>query len=149
MCWLSCGALVLGVAGARLPSFAQEPQIVPPLAFASWPLQANSLICCPSSPTTCVKSADCKNGRRKGATSKKRQKSSKSDKKFFDTFRHFSRRAPFLRPLLGALVKIGDGPNTVSKSSASNNELSEFLSLTEFRGRNSVSSSRPSIRVPK
>ena len=58
-------------------------------------------------------SADCKRGRRKGATSKnvknrqkvsksfstifaqgkKRQKSSKSVKKFFDTFRQFSRRA--------------------------------------------------------
>ena len=73
-------------------------------------------------------SADCKRGRRKGATSKKRQKSSKSVKKrqkvfrhfstifaqgkkrqkssksvkkFFDTFRQFSRGAKiFFRPLL-------------------------------------------------
>ena len=67
-------------------------------------------------------SADCKRGRRKGATSrklknrqkvsksfstlfdnfragKKSQKSSKSVKKFFDTFRQFS-RGTFFRPLL-------------------------------------------------
>ena len=76
------------------------------------------------------KSADCKRGRRKGATSKtskivkkcqkyfrhfstffaqgkKRQKSSKSVKKFFDTFRQFSRRAPFFRPLLQFAEKSG------------------------------------------
>ena len=70
-------------------------------------------------------SADCKRGRRKGAASKnvksvkkcqkvfrhfstifaqgkKRQKSSKNVKKFFDTFRQFSRRHHFPRPLLGA-----------------------------------------------
>ena len=64
-------------------------------------------------------SADCKRGRRKGATSKKRQKASKSVKKFFDTFRPFSpkivkkrqkvfrhfstifARHLFFRPLLG------------------------------------------------
>ena len=63
-------------------------------------------------------SADCKRGRRKGAPSKKRQKSSKSVKEFFDTFRQFLaqgkkssksvkkffdnfRAAPFFRPLLG------------------------------------------------
>ena len=44
-------------------------------------------------------SADCKRGRRKGATSKKRQKSSKSVKKFFDTFRQFSRGTFFPAPL--------------------------------------------------
>ena len=38
-------------------------------------------------------SAECKRGRRKGATSKKTSKSSKSVKKFFDIFRQFSRRA--------------------------------------------------------
>ena len=69
-----------------------------------------------------LKSADCKRGRRKGATSKnvknrqkvsksfstlfdnfrknvkKRQKSPKSVKKFFDTFRHFSRGTFFPAP---------------------------------------------------
>ena len=45
---------------------------------------------------------------------------------------------------------IGDGPNTVSESTVSNTELSEFcLVLTEFRGENSVSSSQPIICVPK
>ena len=73
-------------------------------------------------------SADCKRGRRKGAASKRR-KSSRSVKKFFDTFRQFSRRAknvknrqkvsksfstlfdnfraaPFFRPLLQSAEKV-------------------------------------------
>ena len=42
----------------------------------------------------------------------------------------------------------GDGPNTVSESTVSNTELSEFSpELTEFRGPNSVSSFRPIICV--
>ena len=45
--------------------------------------------------------------------------------------------------------KLGSGPNTVSESTVSNTELSEFLGLTEFRGANSVSSSQPIICVPK
>ena len=45
--------------------------------------------------------------------------------------------------------KIGDGPNTVSESTVSNTELSEFLALAEFRGESSVSSSRPIICVKK
>ena len=44
---------------------------------------------------------------------------------------------------------VGNGPNTVSESTVSNTELSEFLALTEFRGESSVSSSRPTIRVIK
>ena len=40
-----------------------------------------------------IHSLDCKRGRRKGAHVKKRQTSSKRFKKFFDTFRQFSRRA--------------------------------------------------------
>ena len=44
---------------------------------------------------------------------------------------------------------IGNGPNTVSEGTVSNTELSDFLALTEFRGQNSVSSSRPLIYVPK
>ena len=38
---------------------------------------------------------------------------------------------------------IGDGPNTVSESTVSNTELSEFLTLTEFRGRELSESSQP------
>ena len=42
----------------------------------------------------------------------------------------------------------GNVPNTVSESTVSNTELSEFfLALTEFRGENSVSSSQPIICV--
>ena len=37
---------------------------------------------------------------------------------------------------------VGNGPNTVSESTVSNTELSEFLALTEFRGESSVSSSQ-------
>ena len=44
---------------------------------------------------------------------------------------------------------VGDGPNTVSESTVSNTELSEFFALTEFRAENSVSSSQPIICVPK
>ena len=40
-----------------------------------------------------------------------------------------------------SLENFGDGPNTVSESTVSNTELSEFFALTEFRGENSVSSS--------
>ena len=47
--------------------------------------------------------------------------------------------SPFLR----------NEPNTVSGSTVSNTELSEFLGLTEFRGASSVSSSQPIICVPK
>ena len=43
----------------------------------------------------------------------------------------------------------GNGPNTVSESTVSNTEPSEFLALTEFRGESSVSPSQPFIRVPK
>ena len=43
----------------------------------------------------------------------------------------------------------GDGPNTVSESTVSNTELSEFFGLTEFRGANSVSSFQPIICVPR
>ena len=47
-------------------------------------------------------------------------------------------------------ASLGNGPNTVSESTVSNTELSEFfLALTEFRGENSVSSSQPIICVPK
>ena len=45
----------------------------------------------------CHISADCKRGRRKGATSKKRQKSSKSVKKFFDTFRRFPKTSKIVK----------------------------------------------------
>ena len=45
---------------------------------------------------------------------------------------------------------IRNGPNTVSESTVSNTELSEFfLALTEIRGVNSVSSFRPTMSVPK
>ena len=44
---------------------------------------------------------------------------------------------------------IGNRPNTVSESTVSNTELSEFFALTEFRGESSVSSSQPIICVPK
>ena len=47
------------------------------------------------------------------------------------------------------LVVIGNGPNTVSESTVSNTELSEFFGLTEFRGANSVSSFQPIVGVPK
>ena len=40
-------------------------------------------------------------------------------------------------------------PNTVSESTVSNTELSEFFALSEFWGASSVSSSRPIICVPK
>ena len=42
-----------------------------------------------------------------------------------------------------------NGPNTVSESTVSNTELSEFSGLTEFQGENSLSSSQPIICVPK
>ena len=41
----------------------------------------------------------------------------------------------------------GNGPNTVSGSTVSNTELSEFFGLPEFRGANSVSSFQPIICV--
>ena len=45
---------------------------------------------------------------------------------------------------------IGNGANTVSGSTVSNTELSEFFgAFTEFRGEHSVSSSHPLISVPK
>ena len=44
---------------------------------------------------------------------------------------------------------LGDGPNTVSESTVSNAELSEFFALTELRGENSVSSSQAFICVTK
>ena len=44
---------------------------------------------------------------------------------------------------------IGDGPNTVSESTVSNTELSEFFALTELRGESSVSSSQPILCVHK
>ena len=49
---------------------------------------------------------------------------------------------------MSLLLLVGNGPNTVSESTASNTELSDFLALTEFRGENSVSSSQPIICVP-
>ena len=72
----------------------------------------------PASCHVVLQSADCKRGRRKGATSKivkkcqkvfrqvsrrakKLQESSKSVKKFSDTFRQVLRRPPFYRPLVG------------------------------------------------
>ena len=45
--------------------------------------------------------------------------------------------------------RFGNGPNTVSESTVSNTELSEFLALTEFRGENSVSSSQTIIFCAK
>ena len=43
---------------------------------------------------------------------------------------------------------IGNGPNTVSGTTVSNTELSEFfVALTEFRGESSLSSSQPIICV--
>ena len=44
---------------------------------------------------------------------------------------------------------VGNGPNTVSGSTVSNTELSEFSGLIEFRGANSVSSFQPIICVCK
>ena len=41
----------------------------------------------------------------------------------------------------------GNGPNTVSESTISDTELSEFFALTEFRAENSVSSSQLIICV--
>ena len=70
-------------------------------------------------------------------------------------------QTPFVWHILGAyflqiwgvgVVRIifRNGPNTVSESTVSNIELSEFFfALTEFRGENSVSSSQPIICVPK
>ena len=57
--------------------------------------------------------------------------------------------------LLGLQDSFGNGPkfNTVSESTVSDTELTphslSFLVLTEFRRENSVSSSRPTICVPK
>ena len=47
------------------------------------------------------------------------------------------------------MLPIGDGPNTVSESTVSSNELSELFALTEFGGESSMSSSHPSICVQK
>ena len=43
--------------------------------------------------------------------------------------------------------KFGDRPNTVSESTVSNTELSEFFVLVEFWGKSSVSSSQPTTCV--
>ena len=51
--------------------------------------------------------------------------------------------------LTGFNVTVGNRPNTVSGSTVSNTELSEFFGLTEFRGASSVSSFQPFICVPK
>ena len=44
---------------------------------------------------------------------------------------------------------LGNWPNTVSESTVSNTELSEFFGATEFRGANSASSFQPIICVQK
>ena len=44
-------------------------------------------------------------------------------------------------------ISIGNGPNTVSESTVSYTDLSEFFGPHEFRGENSVSSSEPIIFV--
>ena len=108
-------------------------------------------------------SADCKRGRWKGATSKKRQKSSKSVKKFFDTFRQFSRRAknvknrqkvsksfstlfdnfraaPFFRPLLQS----ADIPFISLIEALANAQ--NFPRLTTFGGSRKTVSDGPSSR---
>ena len=54
-----------------------------------------------------------------------------------------------VRVLRGGIATLGGGPNTVSESTVSNTELSEFFGLSEFRGEDSVSSSQPIICVPK
>ena len=54
---------------------------------------------------------------------KKRQKSSKSVKKFFGTFRQFSRGTIFPALLGGSEERLRNGPNTVSESTVSNTEL--------------------------
>ena len=61
----------------------------------------------------------------------------------------FASKNRLISQILGRITKesIGDRPNTVSESTVSNTELSEFFALTEFRGENSVSSSRPMICV--
>ena len=54
------------------------------------------------------------------------------------------------RPLLGGGGQIlENGPNTVSGSTVSNTELSEFFGPHRVRGANSASSFQPSIYVPK
>ena len=51
-------------------------------------------------------------------------------------------------PYFWLRMPYGDGPNTVSESTVSNTEQSEFFGgLTEFRGANSVSSFQPIICV--
>ena len=46
-------------------------------------------------------------------------------------------------------MKLKTGPNTVSESTVSDTELSEFFGPRRVPGENSVSSSQPIIRVPK
>ena len=82
----------------------------------------------------------------------KSPKNKKNVLRIFPLVRNFPLRVAtnFLEPSFGTGEAIlGERPNTVSESTVSNTELSEFFALTEFGGESSLSSSQPMILCAK